>query len=112
SLIVDGIHGRVVLSPTPAEIDEYEKKAGDYAREMESLGVLKHQRTVSDDGRHFEIGANLFMPDEIESAKNSGAEGIGLMRSEALFMGRDTLPSEEEQFLAYKKIVADMTPER
>lgn len=70
---------------------------------MESLGVLKHQRTVSADGRHFEIGANLFMPDEIESAKNSGAEGIGLMRSEALFMGRDTLPSEEEQFLAYKK---------
>ncbi|PWJ46261.1 phosphotransferase system enzyme I (PtsI) [Limosilactobacillus mucosae] len=112
SLIVDGIHGHVLLSPTPAEIDEYEKKAGDYAREMESLGVLKHQRTVSADGRHFEIGANLFMPDEIESAKNSGAEGIGLMRSEALFMGRDTLPSEEEQFLAYKKIVADMTPER
>lgn len=112
SLIVDGVHGRVLLSPTPAEIDEYEKKAGDYAREMESLGVLKHQRTISADGRHFEIGANVFWPDEAEDAKNSGAEGVGLMRSESLFMGRDTLPSEEEQFQIYKKIIAEMTPER
>lgn len=112
SLIVDGIHGRVLLSPTPAEIDEYEKKAGDYAREMESLGVLKHQRTISADGRHFEIGANVFWPDEAEGAKNCGAEGVGLMRSESLFMGRDTLPSEEEQFQTYKKIISAMTPER
>ena len=112
SLIVDGVHGRVLLSPTPAEIDEYEKKAGDYAREMESLGVLKHQRTISADGRHFEIGANVFWSDEAEDAKNSGAEGVGLMRSESLFMGRDTLPSEEEQFQIYKKIIAEMTPER
>lgn len=109
--IVDGIHGRVILQPSPQEIDEYQKMAGQYARENSSLGKLKHQETRSADGQRIRVAANISLPDEIETVTHSGAEGIGLFRTEFMVMEDAQLASEEEQFRTYKRVVTAM-PER
>lgn len=106
--IVDGIHGKVILQPSPQEIDEYQKMAGQYARDNQSLGKLKHQETRSSDGQRIQIAANMSLPDEVDSIVHSGAEGIGLFRTEFMVMKDARLASEEAQFAIYKKVATAM----
>lgn len=109
--IVDGIHGRVILQPSPKEIDDYQKMAARYAKEHNSLGKLKHHPTVTADGRHVQIAANISVPQEIQTIADSGAEGVGLFRTEFMVMENAHLENEDEQFAAYKRVVTAM-PER
>ncbi|WP_295732077.1 phosphoenolpyruvate--protein phosphotransferase [uncultured Limosilactobacillus sp.] len=109
--IVDGIHGKVILQPSPQEIDQYQKMAGQYAREHQALGKLKHQETRSTDGQRIRIAANMSLPDEINSIVHSGAEGVGLFRTEFMVMEDAKLASEDAQFAIYKKVATAM-PER
>lgn len=111
-LIVDGIHGKVLVNPTEAQVEHYQLLAGEFAREQQEWGALRDQQTVSSDGRTFEVAANVGALRDIKDAQDSGAEGIGLLRTEFLYLDRDKLPSEEEQFQTYKQFVAAMNQQK
>jgi phosphotransferase system enzyme I (PtsI) len=111
-LIVDGIHGKVLVNPTEAQVEHYQLLAGEFAREQQEWGALRDQQTVSGDGRTFEVAANVGALKDIKTVQDSGADGIGLLRTEFLYMDRDKLPSEEEQFQTYKQFVAAMNQQR
>lgn len=111
-LIVDGIHGKVIVRPTEEELEQYRLLAGKFAREQEAWGAVRNQQTISADGRHFEVAANVGALADMEDARKNGAEGIGLLRTEFLYMNQSRLPSEEEQFRAYKQFVAGMNEKR
>ncbi len=112
TLIVDGIHGKVIVNPSNEEIEHYRLLAGEFAQEQQKWGALKDKQTVSADGRRFEVAANVGTFADIIDAQEDGAEGIGLLRTEFLYMNRDELPSEEQQFLAYKKFVSAMNQQQ
>ena len=111
-LIVDGIHGKVIVRPTEEELEQYRLLAGKFAREQEAWGAVRNQQTISADGRHFEVAANVGTLADMEDARKNGAEGIGLLRTEFLYMNQSRLSSEEEQFRAYKQFVAGMNEKR
>jgi len=107
-LIVDGQSGAVLINPTPAQISGYKSMAVKYADSRRALLSLKDVTCETLDGVRIGLQANIEMPDEVGLALSQGAEGIGLFRSEFLFMGREDLPSEEEQFHAYQSVVQQM----
>ncbi len=107
-LIVDGQNGAVLINPTPAQIASYRALAHQYDDSRQALLSLKDVACETLDGVRIGLQANIEMPDEVHLALSQGAEGIGLFRSEFLFMGRENLPSEQEQFLAYQSVVQQM----
>ena len=102
-IIVDGVDGEVIVNPSQSEVKEYEKKAQDYAAHKKRLESLKEKAAKTRDGHQVELAANIGTSNDIKGALENGAEGIGLYRSEFLYMDRDSLPREEEQFKAYQK---------
>lgn len=111
-LIVDGIHGKVIVNPTKEEVEHYRLLAGKFIQEQQKWGALKDKQTVSADGRRFEVGANVGTFADVIDAQEDGAEGIGLLRTEFLYMSKDELPTEEQQFNAYKRFVSAMNRQR
>lgn len=111
-LIVDGIHGKVIVRPTEQQLEHYQLLAGEFAREQQAWGALRDQHTVSKDGRKYEVGANVGTLNDIKYAHDNGAEGIGLLRTEFLYMDQTKLPTEDEQFRTYKKFVTAMGEQR
>ncbi len=111
-LIVDGIHGKVIVNPTKEEVEHYRLLAGKFIQEQQKWGALKDKQTVSADGRRFEVGANVGTFADVIDAQEDGAEGIGLLRTEFLYMSKDELPTEEQQFNAYKRFVSAMNEQR
>lgn len=111
-LIVDGIHGKVIVNPTNEEIEHYRLLAGKFTQEQQKWGALKDKQTVSADGRRFEVGANVGTFADVIDAQEAGAEGIGLLRTEFLYMSKDELPTEDQQFKAYKRFVSAMNEQR
>jgi len=107
-LIVDGETGALVVNPSPAVLAEYRARRQAYARERAELELLRDEPAVTLDGIAITLNANIELPDEAPLARNSGAQGIGLFRSEFLFMGRQELPDEEEQYQAYASVVRVM----
>ena len=109
-LIVDGIQGVVVINPTPAELQKYQKELSRHVEFNRSLTRFKDLPCVTTDGRAVELAANIELPEEMPSVLSHGADGIGLYRTEFLYMNRPDLPNEEEQYQAYKKVVTGMAP--
>ena len=107
-VVVDGSAGRVVVNPTPELRAEYERRQEEYRSEQRMLGRLKRVPAVTRDGEAVTLLANLELPRELEPALAAGAEGIGLLRTEFMFMNREDLPGEEEQYKALKTIVEAM----
>jgi len=107
-LIVDGLDGVVIVNPTDEEKAAYQKKQKQFLEQKALWAKLVHEPTVTADGVHVELGANIGNPNDLEGVVNNGAEAIGLYRTEFLYMGRDRLPSEDEQFEAYKKVLETM----
>ncbi|HXV23618.1 MAG TPA: phosphoenolpyruvate--protein phosphotransferase [Alphaproteobacteria bacterium] len=107
-VVVDGSAGRVVVNPTAEIRAEYERRQGEYRREQRLLGRLRRVAAVTRDGEAVTLLANLELPRELEPALAAGAEGIGLLRTEFMFMNRPDLPDEEEQYQALKAIVVAM----
>ncbi len=107
-VIVDGLHGDIIVDPSKAQIDEYQAKADSFEKERAEWAKLVDAPSVSKDGQHFEIAANIGTPDDVADAVKQGADGVGLFRSEFLYMSSDHLPTEDEQFAAYKKAVVGM----
>ncbi|WP_421022492.1 phosphoenolpyruvate--protein phosphotransferase [Limosilactobacillus fermentum] len=107
-MIVDGLNGDAIIDPSDDQVKEYEAKAEDFEAERAEWAKLVDAPSVSKDGKEFEIAANIGTPDDTEDAVKQGADGVGLFRSEFLYMDNDHMPSEDEQFEAYKKAVVGM----
>ncbi|MGE5675793.1 MAG: phosphoenolpyruvate--protein phosphotransferase [Mycobacterium leprae] len=107
-LVVDGATGKVLVNPEAGELAEYQTKAKQYAEERAGLAALKEQPAVTTDGHRIELVANVGNPRDVGPALEGGAEGVGLYRTEFLFMDRDRMPTEDEQFDAYKAVVEGM----
>lgn len=107
-VIVDGLKGDVHINPTPELIEQYRKISEDYEVQKAEWAKLVNEKTVSADGQHVELAANIGTPDDLKGVIANGGEAIGLYRTEFLYMGRDQLPTEEEQFEAYKAVLEGM----
>lgn len=107
-LILDGLSGEVHINPTKELLEEYRKKQADYAKQLEEWAKLVNEPSITKDGVQVELVANIGTPADVEGALQNGAEGVGLFRTEFLYMGRDELPSEEDQFEAYKAVLEGM----
>ncbi|ADI27515.1 MULTISPECIES: phosphoenolpyruvate--protein phosphotransferase [unclassified Geobacillus] len=107
-VIVDGLDGQVVVNPSPELLARYEEKRARYEEQKAEWAKLVDQPTVTADGVHVELAANIGTPDDVKGALANGAEGIGLYRTEFLYMGRSELPTEDEQFAAYKTVLEQM----
>lgn len=107
-IIVDGIEGKVIINPTEEEIKVYEEKQAAFAKQQAEWAKLKDEPTFSADGEQVELAANIGTPDDVEGVLNNGGEGVGLYRTEFLYMGNSELPSEDVQFEAYKTVLEKM----
>lgn len=111
-VIVDGDNGVVIVDPPPVVLDQYRDRQAKLLRERKKLGKLKKTPAVTKDGTEIALLANIELPEDCSAAMEAGAGGIGLFRSEFLFMGRSgyvtKLPSEDEQFESYRKAVTIM----
>lgn len=107
-IIVDGTTGVVIIDPSPAILAEYERKQTAFAKQKRKLKSLKSTAATTLCGQPIELQANIEMPDDVEAALANGATGVGLFRSEFLFLGRDNLPTEDEQYEAYKAVLRGM----
>jgi phosphotransferase system enzyme I (PtsI) len=107
-LIVDGQQGVVIVNPDRQILAEYKLRQSQWEIEKQKLKRLKSTAATTLDGTAVELYANIELPQDIPQVKASGATGIGLFRSEFLFLNRDELPDEEEQFAAYRKVAQDM----
>ncbi len=107
-LAVNGIEGDVIVHPTEAQKAEFLKAGEAYAAQKAEWEKLKNAETVTADGKHFELAANIGTPKDLEGVHNNGAEGIGLYRTEFLYMDSPDFPTEEDQFEAYKAVLEGM----
>lgn len=107
-IILDGLEGHVIVNPTPEQIAHYEGVAASYEAQKAEWAKLKNEATVSKDGQHVELAANIGTPKDVEGVLANGGEAVGLYRTEFLYMGRDNFPTEEEQFEAYKAVLEAM----
>ncbi|WP_163150097.1 phosphoenolpyruvate--protein phosphotransferase [Anoxybacillus sp. MB8] len=107
-VIIDGLDGEVIVNPTEEIIAQYEQKRAAFAAQKAEWAKLVHEQTMTKDGHHVELAANIGTPNDVEGVLANGAEGIGLYRTEFLYMGRHELPTEEEQFEAYKTVLEKM----
>ncbi len=108
TVIVDGTEGRVIVRPTAATLERYEKRRLDYEKEERQFSRLAKLPAVSKDGVELSLGANLEFPREVEQALAVGAASIGLLRSEFMFMNRSDVPGEDEQYKFLSEIVKGM----
>ena len=104
-VILDGTSGVLVINPTPAQIKTYRERRALQALEDKELQALAATESVTLDGHWVTLRANVDLPEEAQFAAHSGAEGVGLMRTEFLVVGRATMPDEEEQYRAYRHVV-------
>ena len=107
-VIIDGINGVALVDPTDAELADYKQKAADFAAQKEEWARLKDAKSVSADGKEVLLGANIGTPDDVSGANDNGAEAVGLFRSEFLYMNSNELPTEDEQYEAYKAALEGM----
>mgnify|MGYP001324075869 CR=1 FL=1 len=104
-VIVDGDSGQVLINPELNELAEYQVKVQAQAEQYNQDMILSELAAVTKDGHPIQLAANIGRPADMDQAVRQGCEGVGLFRSEFLFMGRDTAPNEDEQFAAYRQVV-------
>ncbi|WP_188066395.1 phosphoenolpyruvate--protein phosphotransferase [Brevibacillus brevis] len=107
-IILDGHEGIAIIDPSEEEITVYKHKQADYEAQKAELAKLVNDKTITLDNQHVELAANIGSPEDVAGAIANGAEGVGLFRTEFLYMGRNDFPTEEEQYLAYKHVLEHM----
>ena len=107
-ILLDGESGEVIILPTDNEKSDYENKKKKYDANKEVLKKYRELPSISKDGKKVEIAGNIGSPEDAKKVIENGGEGIGLFRTEFLFMDRDCMPTEEEQFESYKEVAAAM----
>ena len=109
-IIVDGSSGIVIVRPTEKVLKEYRKKSTLYTKEVKAIHIPKAVKVCTKDGKAIVVSGNIELPEELSLIRKYGAEGIGLYRTEYIFLGRRDLPSEEEQFNSYSKVAKEVSP--
>lgn len=107
-IVFDGDKGIVIVSPEEDVVAEYQEKKRIFEEDKKALELLKGQPSVTTDKKHVELAGNIGTPNDLEGLINNDAEGVGLYRTEFLYMDSDEFPSEEIQFEAYKKVLEGM----
>jgi phosphoenolpyruvate-protein phosphotransferase (PTS system enzyme I) len=107
-IIVDGFKGEVHINPTPDVIESYRNIHEDYQKQKEEWAKLVNEKSLTSDGYQVELAANIGTPKDLNGVIENGGEAVGLYRTEFLYMGRTKLPTEEEQFQAYKEVLEGM----
>lgn len=107
-LIVDGLEGDVLIHPEDSDISTYKTKAQEFEEQKREWARLKDEKTVTKDGTQVELAGNIGTPKDLSSVLDNGGEAIGLYRTEFLYMDSPELPTEEEQYEAYKKVLEGM----
>ncbi|MFH5186050.1 phosphoenolpyruvate--protein phosphotransferase [Paenibacillus sp. TAB 01] len=108
TVILDASEGCVIVDPDAEELEAYRSKKAQYDLRQQELAKLKDQPTISQDGHQVELAANIGSVEDLQKVLSNGAEGIGLFRTEFLYMGRSSFPTEEEQFSVYKHVLEKM----
>ena len=107
-LAVNGMTGETIVNPTDEQAADFKKAGEAYAAQKAEWEKLKNAETVTADGKHFELAANIGTPKDLEGVHNNGAEAIGLYRTEFLYMDSSDFPTEDDQFEAYKAVLEGM----
>jgi len=107
-VILNGATGEIILNPTEEETESYVAKIKAYEEEKASWQVFFDKPSLTKDGKHFEIGANIGNPEDLEGVNKNGSDCIGLYRTEFLYMGKSDYPNEEEQLKAYREVLEGM----
>ncbi|MEJ8304107.1 phosphoenolpyruvate--protein phosphotransferase [Saccharibacillus sacchari] len=107
-VIVDGLEGVIIVNPSDEIVAEYREKQVKYDEQRAEWRKLREEPTVTTDGVHVELAANIGTPNDVAGVLDNGGEGVGLYRTEFLYMGRDKLPSEDVQYNAYKTVLEKM----
>jgi phosphoenolpyruvate-protein phosphotransferase (PTS system enzyme I) len=107
-VVVDGLKGEVHFNPTPEVLEAYKKIQEDFEKQKAEWAKLVNEKTVTADGHHVELAANIGTPKDLKGVVENGGEAVGLYRTEFLYMDRDQLPTEEEQYTAYKAVLEGM----
>lgn len=108
TLIIDGLEGNVIINPNEETLAAYREKQENYEEQKKEWAKLKNEKTLTADDEQVELAANIGTPDDIEGVLNNGGEAVGLYRTEFLYMGKSALPSEDEQYEAYKEVLEKM----
>jgi phosphotransferase system enzyme I (PtsI) len=112
TLILDGYSGTLIVRPTDAHVEEFQQKRERMLRFEKQLEHLKELPAETKDGHRIELSANIELIDELDYVVVQGSQGVGLYRTESLLLGRDDFPSEEEQYIEYKKFSERIYPHR
>ena len=107
-LAVSGITGEVVINPSEEQIATFKAAGEAYAKQKAEWALLKDAKTVTADGKHFELAANIGTPKDVEGVNENGAEAVGLYRTEFLYMDSQDFPTEDDQYEAYKAVLEGM----
>lgn len=107
-LAVSGISGEVVINPSEEQIAAFKAAGEAYAQQKAEWALLKDAKTVTADGKHFELAANIGTPKDVEGVNENGAEAVGLYRTEFLYMDSQDFPTEDDQYEAYKAVLEGM----
>ncbi|WP_339146845.1 MULTISPECIES: phosphoenolpyruvate--protein phosphotransferase [unclassified Sutcliffiella] len=107
-VIIDGLDGVVIVDPTEEEIATYKEKQEKHEEQKKEWAKLVNEKSLSSDGQEVELAANIGTPKDVKGVLANGGEGVGLYRTEFLYMGRTELPTEDEQYKAYKEVLESM----
>src|SRR5437867_2052202 len=110
-VLLDGNDGWLIVDPTPKTVAEYAEIEARRAKVTAKLRELRETASTTRDGRHIVLSANIELPQDVDAVKANGAEGIGLYRTEFLYLNRPTLPTEDEQYEIYRKVADRVRPE-
>ncbi|HEY2124312.1 MAG TPA: phosphoenolpyruvate--protein phosphotransferase [Chthoniobacterales bacterium] len=110
-VLIDGTNGLLIVHPTAKTLAQYGEIESRRIKVATQLKELRETKSTTRDGRHIVLSANIELPDDVEAVKANGAEGIGLYRTEFLYMNRDNLPGEDEQYATYRKVAEQVAPE-
>lgn len=110
-VLLDGSAGLLIVDPTEETLARYGELEAKRIRVAAELKELRETKSTTRDGRHIVLSANIELPDDVDSVATHGAEGIGLYRTEFLYLNRDTLPDEEEQYQVYRKVADKVQPD-
>ena len=108
TIIVDAIEGQVILEPSQADLDHYQNKLADYQAYLTQLAELVSAPSITKDGKELELSANIGTPKDVAGVLNNGADGIGLYRTEFLYMDSSDFPTEEDQYQAYAEVLKSL----
>jgi len=109
-VLVDGSDGWLIVNPTPETLEHYKQIESRRAKVTAQLKQLRETTSITRDGRHIVLSANIELPEDVDAVAANGAEGVGLYRTEFLYLNRETLPSEDEQYETYRKVAERVRP--